>query len=239
MSRCLSVNSNGTWTLVVHGQQVLQSTCTPLRSFPSVLPDEATTFNLLNHISQLRVCPGQPDKHFVKLLQKRKGCIKSLDGSIVAFIDNHSIVTLKGEKFDETVRVAKCELLTNVAKCDSCKNYCPTLRVLYNRHTKMSPKKVKRKLRLVAKPILDILASMPEEQQQYSNLRAEMEVNKRKVEQLKAKITQLSERDRIIIDDDLDKDLREIMTDKTDEIMKKYGANSFEYIFWQQQKAAF
>ena len=66
-----------------------------------------------------------------------------------------------------------------------------------------------------------------------------MEVNKRKVEQLKAKITQLSERDRIIIDDDLDKDLREIMTDKTDEIMKKYGANSFEYIFWQQQKAAF
>ena len=28
------------------------------------------------------------------------------------------------------------------------------------------------------------------------------------------------------------------MMDDTDEIMKKYGADSFEYIFWQQQKEA-
>ena len=28
------------------------------------------------------------------------------------------------------------------------------------------------------------------------------------------------------------------MMDNTDEIMKKYGADSFEYTFWQQQKEA-
>lgn len=178
----------------MHGQQVHQSMCTPLCSFPSVLPDEAATFNLLNHINQLRDCPGQPDKHFVKLLQKRKGCIKSLDGSIVASIDNHSIVTLNGKKFDETVRVAKCELLTNVAKCDSCKNYRPTLRALHNRHTKMSPKKHEKKTQVGSKTNFRYL-STPEKRQRYSNVRAEMEVNKRKVEILKAKITQLSERD--------------------------------------------
>ena len=69
-SHCRNVNSNVSWTLVVHVQQVNKTTCTPLCSFPSVLQDEFATFDLLNHIE---VCPGQPDKHFVELLQKTKG----------------------------------------------------------------------------------------------------------------------------------------------------------------------
>ena len=40
-----------------------------------------------------------------------------------------------------------------------------------------------------------------------------MEANKRKMEQLKAKVTKLTETDGITIDEDLDKDLREIMMD--------------------------
>ena len=65
-----------------------------------------------------------------------------------------------------------------------------------------------------------------------------MEANKRKVDQLKAKVTTLTERDGIVVDENLDKDLREIMTDNTDEILKKYRADSFEYVFWEQQKEA-
>ena len=95
-------------------------------SFPSVLQDESATF-IESH--QSTSCLSRTTKHFVKLLQKCKGCIKSPDGTLVASIDDHSLVTLNGEKFGQTVRVAKCELLTkfNVAKCDSCKNYHPTL----------------------------------------------------------------------------------------------------------------
>lgn len=40
-----------------------------------------------------------------------------------------------------------------------------------------------------------------------------MEANKRKTEQLKAKVTKLTETDGTTIDDDLDKDLREITMD--------------------------
>ena len=40
-----------------------------------------------------------------------------------------------------------------------------------------------------------------------------MEANKRKMEQLKAKVTKLTETDGITIDEDLDKDLREITMD--------------------------
>jgi hypothetical protein len=65
-----------------------------------------------------------------------------------------------------------------------------------------------------------------------------MEVNKRKVDQLKSKVTNLTEKDGIIVPEDLDKDLKDIMAENTDEIMAKYGADSFEYIFWDQQKQA-
>lgn len=128
---------------MVYGREVNQSTCASLHSYPSILEDEKATFNLLNYVSQLRVCPGQPDKHFVELLQKRKGCIKTQDGLTVASIDDRSCVALNGEKFSQTVRVAKCDLLTNLTRCNSCKNYRPTLRALYNRHMKevASPKR--------------------------------------------------------------------------------------------------
>lgn len=45
--------------------------------------------------------------------------------------------------------------------------------------------------------------STPEKRQRYSNVRAEMEANKRKVEQVKAKVTQLAKRDGIIIDEEV------------------------------------
>lgn len=45
VSRCLNVNSDGTWTLVVHGQQVNHSTCTPIHSIPLVLPEESAIIN--------------------------------------------------------------------------------------------------------------------------------------------------------------------------------------------------
>ena len=34
----------------------------------------------------------------------------------------------------------------------------------------------------------------------------------------------------------LEKDLAQIMEDNTDDIMKQYGDNSFEYLFWKEQK---
>ena len=123
--------------------------------------------------------------------------------------------------------MAKCDLLTNAAKCDSCKKYRPTLRAMYNRQVKASPKRSEKRTRIGSKTNFRYF-NTPEKRQQYSNMRAEMEANKRKVELLKAKVTTLTERDGIV-DEDLDKDLREIMTDNTDEILKKYGADSFEY----------
>ena len=67
---------------------------------------------------------------------------------------------------------------------------------------------MKTKLKLAAKTNFRYL-NTPEKRQRYSNVRAEMEANKRKVEQLKNKVTKVTERDGIIVDEDLDKDLRD------------------------------
>ena len=40
--------------------------------------------------------------HFIELVQKRKGCIKAADGTVVVSVDNHDIVVLNSEKFDQT-----------------------------------------------------------------------------------------------------------------------------------------
>ena len=129
-------------------------------------------YQFLNKIDQLRVCPGQPDEHFVKLVQKRKGCIKSPDGTLVASLDNHGIVTLNGEKFGHTVWVAQCDLLTNVWFMQEILSY--TLRAMYNRQVKV-PNGVKR-TQIGSKTNFRYL-NIPEERQRCSNMRAQMEVN--------------------------------------------------------------
>ena len=93
-----------------------------------------------------------------------------------------------------------------------------------------SPKRSEKKTHVSSKTNFRYL-NTPEKRQRYSNVRAEMEASKRKVELLKSKVAKLTERDGITVGEDLDKDLREIMIDKEDEIMKKYGANSFQHIF--------
>ena len=57
---------------------------------------------------------------------------------------------LNGEKFGQTVRVARCDLSTNATKCDSCKK-CPTLQAMYNQQVKASPKRSEKRTRIGSK----------------------------------------------------------------------------------------
>ena len=77
--------------------------------------------------------------------------------------------------------MAKCDLPTNAAKCDSRKNYRPTLQTMYNRKVKASPKRSEKRTRIGSKTNFRYLNTL-EKRQQYSNMRDEMEANKRKVE---------------------------------------------------------
>ena len=79
---------------------------------------------------------------------------------------------------------------------------------MYNQQVKTSLKQSENKTQVGSKTNFRYL-NTPEKRQRYSNVRAEMEANKRKVEQLKNKVTKVTERYGTIVDEDLDKDLRD------------------------------
>ena len=128
VNKCLTVlNKDQTWTLFVYGRKVEKNQCMEISSLPHSLDDENAVCTVLNCVDHLRVCPGHPDKQFVELLHAKKGCIKSADGSTVASTDTCR-VKLNGEVYNQTVRVAKCEILCQGVKCSECKKYRPTFK---------------------------------------------------------------------------------------------------------------
>ena len=213
-----------------------ENKCAELRSLPHSLDDESAVFTVLNCVDHLRVCPGHPDKQFIELLHAKKGCIKSADGSTVASIDTCG-VKLNGEIYNQTVRVAKCEILSQGVKCLECKKYRPTLRAINHRHLKKlaSPKRTERNTVVSSKTNFRYL-STPEKSKRFSNMRAETDTSKRNIEQLKSKVASITKGNGVVVSTNLEKDLAQIMEDSTDDIMKQYGSNSFEYIFWKEQK---
>ena len=126
----LTVKSDLTWTLYVNGHQVLPGKCSALVSFPSTL-DRNSLSELLSKLDMLRVCPGHPDTHLVRMLRAKKGKIISPEGKIVCFVHSAS-VEFNGKSYQETLRLSNCELLSTSMKCSICKNYRGTLRSMYH-----------------------------------------------------------------------------------------------------------
>ena len=132
ITHCLSVDDNLRWSLFVHNHQVQRDTCPALASIPTQLTAESFA-SLLSTIDRLHVCAGHPDPHFVSMVSAKKGVLKSSTGAASAILDDYAPIVLNGEYFTETVRTSGCELILNDVKCQSCKAYRATLRVMYSR----------------------------------------------------------------------------------------------------------
>ena len=129
LSHCLTVNSNLTWDLFVHGRCVTRRTCPALASASTTLDLEHLTI-LLKLVEDLHICAGHPDDKFVTLADERHGSLGT------ACLDRSSVVVLNGTSYTCTLRSSKCEMLTHSSKCGECVHYRPTIRALYNRHVK-------------------------------------------------------------------------------------------------------
>jgi len=124
ISHDIVIFSDCTWTFHVHGNQVDSSICSSLATVPIILnPESFLAF--LKLVDELNVCTGQPNPHFVALLQKKSNEILSSDGSRSAYIDEKCYPVI--------VRTLNYEILTNKEKCMHCKEYRATLRTLCNR----------------------------------------------------------------------------------------------------------
>ena len=59
------------------------------------------------------VCPGHPDKHFVEMVQCKKGELKSSDGkTVVATVDRYAPVYVGGQSMIVLLDVLNVQLLS-------------------------------------------------------------------------------------------------------------------------------
>ena len=232
VSHTVKVFNDYTWSLHVYSNKVETSTCATLKHFPSHLTSEKL-LDVLTTLDRLPVCAGQPDPHFIELLQARKGKIVSNSGQTVAYLDS-SPVELNGTTHSQTIRSSNCQLITNLAKCEACKRYRDNLRTMYNRWQKRSTASISS----ASSHTNDRYLNTPEKNAKISKLRNKARAAKQEVKKLRQKIQELSERFGEKVDDELHADLVSIMKNKQEQVNKSYPEGSFARLFWEEQLKA-
>ena len=66
------------------------------------------------------------------MVEKKKGKIMSVHGSVSAELDDYAALTLNVDVFNKTGRATLCELFCNTQKCKSCKSDCASLRAIFH-----------------------------------------------------------------------------------------------------------
>ena len=228
------VHSDLSWKVTIHNQQV-PSTCSKLSRIPSKLIVESFK-SLILLVDTCSVCPGHPDKHFVNLLESKKGKLLSKDGSKVASIDAIG-VTLNGEAYSKTVRHSKCELLVGNGKCSACVTYRDSLRKIYHRWLTQKSLSSSRQESTSSRINFTHL-NTPKKRRRYSNLRLRLENKEKQLERTRDKIDHLMKVSGVIVGQQLSNDFKSIMADMTEDMRKNNPPDSFKRVFWEQQLAA-
>lgn len=112
ITHCLKIESNLIWSLLVDNHKLVKEKCSALEAVPDTLNSESLR-DLLLMLDQLHVWVGQPDTHFVSMVNAKKKILSS-DGKIAASVDGYAPVVLNGEHFQATVRTVSRELVRSV-----------------------------------------------------------------------------------------------------------------------------
>ena len=107
-------------------------------------------------------------------------------GQPVSHLDEYAPVTFDGCTYPQTVRSTKCEVLVSYGKCDACKTYLSTLRVLFNCYKARNTESVSDSSSHSNYRYL----STPEKSQRLTKLRKRARIAEAKLTRLKQRIGQ-------------------------------------------------
>lgn len=135
-----------TWQVHIHGNLVNPSIIPTLADIPSKL-DATTTSLLLQRLSKLNACSGNPEANFTALANAKKNQqFLSTNKAVVAYLDASAWVTANGKVYPVTVRCSKCHLLTAEVHCQECHRYRNVLRARCSRALQDSPAQKSKKI---------------------------------------------------------------------------------------------
>jgi hypothetical protein len=119
------VKADYSWMLNVHGHLVDPSGIPSLGNIPPLLDSRSTT-TLLQILSSVIVCVGNPDPDIISLCDKKKNKeFLSANRKVIAYLDSGFIVMVDGQEYTRTVRWSTCVILIDdgCIRCESCAKY--------------------------------------------------------------------------------------------------------------------
>ena len=78
ITHCVVVNTDLTWSVFIEQRHIDVSKCTALNCFSQTV-DSSTLTQLLKKVNDLRMCEGQADNHFVRMLTAKKGFCRMME----------------------------------------------------------------------------------------------------------------------------------------------------------------
>ena len=86
VTHTVCVQEDLTWSVFVHRSKIHRIVDTPLSCIPSILNPQ-TLHKLISVLDTARVCPGNPEEHFIPLAEAHKGEFKTSSGQVKARVE--------------------------------------------------------------------------------------------------------------------------------------------------------
>ena len=82
----ITIRSNFTWLLSVHGKNISPQSCRVLAASPSLLNSVDRVVQLISLIEQSRICEGNSESKFLDVAKRRDGVFKDQSGKLYSII---------------------------------------------------------------------------------------------------------------------------------------------------------
>ena len=225
ISRILIIKRDLSWLVYVENHLVAPSNDV-LSDFPSTLYTDVL-LSLINCLHTSNVCLGNHDDPFITLARQKKGTFLSVDGRIVAVLQESFCFVVNGEMKSTTIRHINCDiLLTNKeVTCPSCTSYRNTLRALVSKSIKPpgSP-------RLSTHANLRFLRT-PQRRAHLAILQKAIRNKNCQLKRLRVRLnTLLGNKASLGVDEELTSDIKRVIDNHR--VVEK---DEFKRIFWEQQ----
>lgn len=140
--RSVTVSADLTWYAHILGKVVPRANVV-IQSLPAKANSKSSLLHILLAIQLARLCPGNPEEQFVRLLERKGGKACGRSGDITAFVDDKEEIVVGEMSYPKTVRRCDCGLIcprnsSSLQRCPSCSKYRSQLFVERSREAKKS-----------------------------------------------------------------------------------------------------
>ena len=211
--------SDGSWQLWIWGQLVVRDTVPALQQLPDAL-DVSSLKCLVSTLQTTPTCRGI-QRNLIMQLSKSEVDLDSLPQLAVV-----------GSQY----RSRRCCTLLDGGDIDLCRG-CKTLK----HHLQVNFARQQKKENAADTPpknTPNVALSTPQKLAKLATLAREKHAALRKVSQLQDRIAALTAESGIVVNKEMDADLKAIMNLETEKVYSTFPEDSFQHLFWKQQVMA-